>query len=229
MHQNYKYLGITLSLIGILAGLSVTACLLFGLTGWFLFKASANLFAGVPENKPVVLSMPSPFVLPGLASAGIPNGWKQFKTRRVEIWLPAAFTAGDPTLFSDTANSATPEMLMAGASSPSSLYKMFVMVSYEPLTADSLDAYLEGEIVASHSGVRVAEKKKVSINSRDAVRFVFETRSNNTEINDLAYLFLDGSTVWYVEYVMQSNEFFEMLPTFEDSVRTFRVVADQSK
>jgi len=70
----------------------------------------------------------------------------------------------------------------------------------------------------------VVEKKKVSINARDAIRFVFETQSNQTNVRDLAYLFLDGNTVWYVEYVVQGDEFRAMLPIFESSVKTFRTV-----
>ncbi len=72
--------------------------------------------------------------------------------------------------------------------------------------------------------VRMVEKKKVSINARDAIRFVFETQSNHTSVRELAYLFLEGKTIWYVEYVVQCDEFSAMLPTFESSVKTFRTV-----
>jgi hypothetical protein len=99
-----------------------------------------------------------------------------------------------------------------------------VMISHEPFTAGSLDAYLEGEVVKYPAEVRVVEKKQVSINARDAIRFVFETQSNHTNVKDLAYLFVDGNTVWYVEYVVQCDEFSAMLPTFEASVKTFRTV-----
>jgi hypothetical protein len=71
----------------------------------------------------------------------------------------------------------------------------------------------------------VAEKRKVFINATEVVRFVFEMRSdNNIDINDMTYVFLDGSTVWYVEYVAQINEFYERLSTFEQSAKTFRIV-----
>jgi hypothetical protein len=118
-----------------------------------------------------------------------------------------------------------PELFMQEAASNSSLYQMLVMVSYEPLVGDSLDAYLDTEIAKLPSTIRVAERRKVFINSTEAVRFVFETRSgHNIDINDMAYVFLDGSTVWYVEYVAQINEFYEMLSTFEQSMKTFRFV-----
>ena len=53
---------------------------------------------------------------------------------------------------------------------------------------------------------------------------MFETRYNNLDVNDLTYVFQDGSTIWYVEYIAQINEFFEMLSVFEKSAQTFRVV-----
>jgi len=225
MPQNYKYLGITLSFIGILASLLITACLLPGATGWFGFKESARVYTRVPQKQPDILSRTS-FALPTPIPYEllIPKGWEQSRTELVQIWLPKEFTASDPQLLSNSADSAAPELLITGPFSQSSPYQMFVMISHEPLTVGSLDAYLEGEVVKYPAEVRMVEKKKVSINHRNAIRFVFETQSNHTNVRDLAYLFLEGKTIWYVEYVVQCDEFSAMLPTFESSVKTFRTV-----
>jgi len=234
MTQNGKHFGMTPSQIGILAGLAGVACLLFGLVGWFVLRGNFNLFARAPQNTPVPQSTPTPFVLSTLAPTEtptpipyemlIPDGWMQFKTGLVEIWLPADFKLGDSKLFGDSANSALRELIMTGATSKSALSPMLVMVSYEPLPAGSLDAHLDSEIASFPADIRVAERRKVTINSVEVVRFVFETQSNNIDVNDLAYVFLDGNTIWYVEYVAQINEFYEMLATFEQSARTFRIV-----
>jgi hypothetical protein len=54
---------------------------------------------------------------------------------------------------------------------------------------------------------------------------VFEIRTEDQiDVNDMTYVFLDGSTVWYVEYAAQINEFYENLSTFEQSAQTFRFV-----
>lgn len=235
MTQNRNYFGMTPTQIGILAALAGAACLLFGLAAWFVLRGKANHFTRAPQSTPVPLSTSTPFVMPTLAFTKtptavpyemlIPDGWVQFKTGLVEIWLPAEFKQADPRVFHDSADLAMPELFMREATSDSSLYQMLVMVSYEPLTADSLDVYLESEIAKLPTTIRVAEKRTVFVNSTEVVRFVFETRSdNNIDINDMAYVFLDGSTVWYVEYVAQINEFYEMLSTFEESVKTFRIV-----
>jgi len=225
MPQNHKYLGITLSFIGILASLLIAAFVLLWGSSWLGVKESARVYTRFPQKQPDTLSrtafaVPTPIAYKLL----IPRGWEQFRTNLVEIWLPKEFTSSDPQLLSNSADAAAPELLIAGPSSQSSPFQMFVMISHEPFTAASLDAYLEGESVKYPGEVHVVEKKKVSINARDAIRFVFETQSNQTNVRDLAYLFLDGNTVWYVEYVVQGDEFRAMLPTFESSVKTFRTV-----
>jgi hypothetical protein len=235
MTQNRNYFGMTPTQIGILVGLAGTACLLFGLAGWFVLRGNANLFDQAPQDIPIPQSTSTPFVMPTLAVTEtptavpyqmlIPDGWVQFKTGLVEIWLPAEFKQADASAFHDSADLAMPELFMREATSDSSLYQMLVMVSYEPLIGDSLDTYLEGEIAKLPSSIHVAEKRKVFVNSTEVVRFVFEMRSdNNIDINDMTYVFLDGSTVWYVEYVAQINEFYERLSTFEQSAETFRIV-----
>ena len=234
MTQNRKFYGMTLPQIGILTGLAGTACLLFGLTGWFVLRRGQSPFSRAPQSAAAVQSTATPFVLPTLAPTGtatpvpyealIPDGWLQFKTGLVELWLPKQFKLGDQKLFKNSANSAMRELIATGATSKSSLYKMLVIVSYEPLNGASLDEYLNSQIAQLPTDIRMAEKRKTSVNSKDAVRFVFETRNNNVDLNDLTYVMLDGSTSWYVEYVAQINEFYEMLSTFEESAKTFRVI-----
>lgn len=232
MQQN-KYFGLTLTQLGILAGLAVIACLLFTLTGWFALR---NSFRPVSDSHSTLVSQftATPWMIPSTVPTGtatpipyedlIPNGWVQFKTGLVEIWLPAEFQPGDPQLFNNSTNTAIGELLLTNSGSEPSVYRMLVIVSYEPLTANSLDSYLDTEISKLPAEIRVAERRNVTLNTTDAVRFIFETRYNNLDVNDLTYVFLDGSTIWYVEYIAQINEFFEMLSVFEKSAQTFRVV-----
>ena len=234
MQQNNKYFGMTPSQLGMLAGLAVTACLLFGLAGWFVLRSGFNRFSGAPQNTPASQFTATPWVIPSTVPTGtptavpyetlIPGGWTRFKTGLVELWLPAEFQPGDPQFFNNSSNTAIGELILKGSDSESSLYQMLVIVSYEPLTAESLDAFLDAEVAKIPSAIRVAERRKVILNTTEAIRFVFETRYNNVDVNDLTYVFQDGSTIWYVEYIAQINEFFEKLAVFEKSAQTFRVV-----
>lgn len=235
MQLDNKYFGMTLKQIGILAGLAATACLLFALASWFFLRGKFGQSSNPAQGAPISQYTATPWAIPSLVPTGtvtpvpyeelIPGGWVQFKTGLVEIWLPAEFQPGDPQLFNNSSNTAIGELILTGSRSDSSLYQMLVMVSYEPLTADSLDTYLDAEVTKLPADIRVAQRTNLTLNGTEAIRFVFETRySNNLDVNDLTYVFLDGSTIWYVEYAAQINEFFEMLSTFEKSVQTFRVV-----
>jgi hypothetical protein len=234
MTQDRKYFGMTTKQIAILAGLAVAACLLLGVAGLLFLRGGRSSVNQAPQNTPVPQSTATPFVLATASPTEtltplpyellIPEGWVQFKTGLVEIWLPKEFKKGDSKSIKNSANLAVPELVLTGSTSKSAPYKMLVVISYEPMTADSLDAYLTSEIVNLSPEARVVDKKMISINSQDVVRFVFEIRSNNVDFNDLAYVFLDGSTVWYVEYVAQINDYFTVLDNFEKSAKTFRIV-----
>ncbi len=233
MTHDRKYFGMTTTQIGIIAGLAGAACLLFGLTGLFVLRG--RFLRQPPANTPVVGATATPFTILSLTLTMtptpipyellIPNGWIQFKTGLVEIWLPPSFKAAGPNTASGiTGSSVVLEMALTGSSPSSSLNNIFVTVSYEPLTSDSLETFLDTRLENIPADINMAERRKVLMNSTPAYRLMFERHSNNVDTNDLLFVFLDGSTVWYVKYSAQINEFYEMLPTFEESVKTFRVV-----
>jgi hypothetical protein len=154
----------------------------------------------------------------------IPQDWVQFKTELVEIWLPKEFKKNKFTT-SDSPLELTTELDLIGPASQSSPLPSFVLVSYEPMIANSLDDYLELEMASlSTDEFRVVEMRKVNVNSVDAIRLIAEMRVENYEFNDMMYAFQDGGTVWLVQYVAQINDFYTMLESFEKSVRTFRMV-----
>ena len=237
MKQNGKYFGMTITQIGILAGLAGLVCILFGLIAWSIFgRVFSFSFAQKPADTPVphVVVTSTPFVIPTITPTAtptpipyeqlIPEGWNQYQTELVELWLPPSFKPESSKSLGDVVNFAVPELIFSGATSKTSLYRMIVAVFYEPLTSKSLTSHLDAKIKAIEPEVRMVERRKVFVNSTEAVRLVFEARSNNLDINELAYVFQDGGTVWYVEYTAQINEYYDMLPTFEQSIQTFRVV-----
>lgn len=234
MSEDRKYYGMTTKQIAILAGLAVATCVLFGVAGVLLLRGGPGNPAQASENTPAARFTATPFVFPTLSPTAtlapvpyemlIPEGWVQFKTGLIEIWLPKEFTKGDAKSIENSAKLAIPELVLTEDSSKSAPYKMVVVVSYEPLTADSLDAYLTSKIAALSSDTRVSTKTMGSINSQDVVQILFEIRRDNVEFNDLTYVFLDGGTVWYVEYVAQISEYFTIVDTFKESAKTFRIV-----
>jgi len=227
MTQNRRYFGMTSAQIAILLGLGAVACMLFAVTGFLMLGRGINLpFPDTPAATPspqstptlVVISTDTPTATPTPVPYEqlIPDGWKQFKTELVEVWLPSSFKVVD--------KEPGEELAAAGVNSKSSLYRMRVSVSYEPLVGDSLDAFLDAGLLKVDPQARLVERRKVSLNAAEAVRMTFEIRVETVDVNELIYAIHDGGTVWYIVYGAQINEFYEMLSTFEQSAKTFRVV-----
>jgi hypothetical protein len=235
MTQDRKYLGLTVQQLGILIGLAAFACLLFGVTGWLALRTSFGFFSQSPASAPVTQSTSTPFVLPTLSPTAtltpipyeqlIPNDWEQHQTALVELWLPPGFkSTGINAASAISGNSVVLELSLAGTSASSSANKIYASISYEPLTADSLDAFLDSRLSSKPPEVNMSERRKVLINSTEAYRLMFEWQNSNVYTNDLLFIFLDGSTIWYVKYSAEIKDFYEMLPVFDDSVKTFRIM-----
>ena len=101
---------------------------------------------------------------------------------------------------------------------------MNVIVSYEPLNAESIDTYIDSQLLTVDPTIRVVERREISLNEMDAIRMVFEARVETVDVNELVYVIQDGDTAWAVLYAAQINEFYEMLPEFERSIKTFRIL-----
>jgi len=234
MDLNKKYFGMTVTQLGILGGLAALVVLLFCIVGFLVLgkargttqqpptlvpiqEASATLIR-TPTLTPTATLTPIPY------EALIPSGWVQHKTELIEIWLPENFKVANPKILGDTTGLAVPALVLTEAKSKTSLYQMISGVSYEPLVEGSLDEFLDTKLTRVSADIRVVERRKVTLNSTEAIRVTFEYRDKNVDVNDVTFIFLDGSTIWYVEYAAQINEFFDNLAMFETSAKTFRVV-----
>jgi hypothetical protein len=172
----------------------------------------------------------------------IPPGWKQFKTELVEIWLPAEFEAGDIHQLLEESRQSYEELgiqelidynagdksivnlITTDEISGSPLYRTITAISYEPLTEESLDVFIQKKVSELPSMLTVAGRKTVQMESNEAIQLVYEMRVGNLHINSVDYVLLDGMTVWVVSYSAEITEFFQQLPNFEKSIQTFRIV-----
>jgi len=111
---------------------------------------------------------------------------------------------------------------LSAAISSKSTKKIYMTVAYEPVTADTLDAFVTARLTGL--GLTPSERNKITLNTVPAVRLVFSGRKGNTDINELTYVILDGTTVWYIQYTAEITDFYNALGNFESSVKTFRVV-----
>ena len=235
MDEERKIFGMTRTQISILAGLAGILVLIACIGGLVILRGVIfNLSApSTPTPNPTVTaaSVVAPTMTPTITPTAVPYeqvvpaGWEQYKTSLVEIWLPQNFKTADKSLLKDYTGLAIPELVLSGTPGQSSPYNMVVGVSYKPMTGESFDSFLNAELLKLPQQAHLVENRKITVNGTPGVRFVFEIRSdNNIDINDLTYVFLDGTTVWYVEFAAQINDFYENLSMFEQSVKTFRIV-----
>jgi hypothetical protein len=235
MTQDRKYFGMTVQQLGILGALALVACLLFGITGVFALRRSSGLFAKPPESTPTAQLTSTIVLTPTIVSTEIPTpipydqliptGWTQHKTALVELWLPSDFKNAAPGAVAGVAGNTVFLDQALVSSSNSSIYKTSASVSYEPMTTDSLEEFLDLKLSNIPPEINLAERRKVFINSTEAIRLMFEGHTNNNvDTNDLLFVFQDGSTVWYVKYSAEITDFYEKLSVFEDSAKTFRIV-----
>jgi hypothetical protein len=235
MTQDRKIFGMTSQQVAFIAGLGVIACLLFGIVGWLALRGGLGLFSRTPDVIPSALPTSTRPVTPTAGPTEtpspvpydqlIPYGWTRHQTQLIELWLPPDFETAAPGVVTGVSGNAVFLNLALVSPNNKSSYPITVAVSYEPLTTDTLEDFLDVKLSNIPLDVNKAEHRKVSINAVEAYRLMFEGRtSDNLNTNDLLYVFQDGGTVWYVKYSAEINEFYEMLPVFEESIKTFRMV-----
>lgn len=237
MNQNKKYFGMTVTQIGILAGLAGLALVLFCVVGWLVLgkvrglSASQQPATATVTPQPTVTKMVTPTLSPTPAPTPlpyeslIPAGWVQYRTALYEIWMPAGYKTTKTTnvLVTGLGGSPIMDLALLGSVASKSPNKIYMTVSYEPMTTDTIEAFITARLAGL--GLSPSERAKVTLNTVPAVRLVFSGRKgNNSDINELTYVILDGTTVWYVQYTAEITDFYNTLTNFESSVKTFRVV-----
>lgn len=238
--------------IGILAGLGIILIILVSVIARTFLTRSGMIQAGSSNPTPRVQATSTMIVLPTLTPTAtstpvpyeqlIPAGWKQFKNELVELWLPPQYKLGDAKKLAADAKKRYEEtglqelndynaesktfytFVIVDEESGSELFRTITSVGYEPLPQETLDLFLDTEIARLPYIITVVERRKVNIEGKEAVRLVYETRQGNINANELIYVFLDGSTVWSVSYYAEINEYYQQLPLFEQSIKTFRFV-----
>jgi hypothetical protein len=235
MDLNKKYFGMTVTQLGILAGLAVLVLLLFCIVGWLVLgKMRGGGFASVPTAAPT--TQPTPTLMPTPAvtftpaptavpyESLIPAGWAQYRTALYEIWMLPGYktTTTTSVLVTGLGGSPIVDMSLRGATSSKAANKIYMTVSYEPMNADTFDNFIMQRLTSL--GLAPSERSKVTLNTVPAVRIVFSGRKGNTDINELTYVILDGTTIWYIQYTAEINDYYNMVGNFESSAKTFRLV-----
>ncbi len=232
MPAKKKYFGMTTTQLGILGGLTGLVILLFCIVGWLLLsqgsrggpQAAPATPIPLPSATPVIPSTPTPTlaVTPIPYETLIPSGWAQFQSSLFEIWLPAGYKPGSAdNLVTGLGNSPIVALTLQGTYTSKSPNSIYVTVAYEPMTGESFDQFLSERL--KELGPVVSDRSRVDLNTVPAVRVIFTGRKGNNDINELTYVILDGTTVWYIQYTAELTDFYNSLTNFEASAKTFRI------
>jgi hypothetical protein len=247
-----RYFGMTIAQLGILSCLAVLAC---GATGTVLWLMAApgltisNLFgnpgasnvptAALPTWIPTATAAPieTPTLIP--YDALVPAGWKQFKGKGVEVWLPSSFVGQNVDQFIKDAIAKAEKLgfsvdsesqqdvtyVLAAKESQASQYLYYtnLIIAFTPLPSNGVEAYLKENLAKAPPQVVVVEHKQVRIGNYDGWRLVEEVNLNNMRLAQVDYLIQDGDRLWDLGYATHQNELYERLPTFDQSAQTFRV------
>lgn len=232
MNQNRKYFGMTTPQLGILGGLAGALCLILCVAGYLIFGGGLN--PASPQLPPTIEPTPTlnvtptptftpePTLIPYVQL--VPAGWTQHQTSLIEFWMPAVFKDAKLKVPKGAVWVAKPEMVLTLPASKTNTFALSVVISSEPLTGDTLKSFVDQKIQSLPASARLVDRGVQSLNPQEAIRLVFETRVDNVDVNQMVYVIQDGSTVWYVLYITQINEFYENIEIFNDSIRTFRLV-----
>ncbi|MCC6569896.1 MAG: hypothetical protein IT315_11735 [Anaerolineales bacterium] len=234
MNPSRKYLGMTIPQLGVLAGLAGVLLLILCIGGWLILGGGSNTAS--PQQIPTAISptatlIVTPTITPTSAPTAIPyeqlipQGWVQHKTALVELWMPSVYKDSKLPIPEGEALAAQISLtLLQPGTKKTTVYNKWAVVSYEPLTLESLDSFLDVKIQSVPLPARVVERRKIELNGAPAVRVLSEFRENNLDVTELTYVFQDGGTVWYVSFWAEINEFYENIETFEKAALTFRLV-----
>jgi hypothetical protein len=236
MDLNRKYFGLTVTQLGILGGLAGIAFLLFCMVGCLLLgKVREKAFPQISAAAPTIQPTPTIILTPTLTTTPaptpvpyaslVPTGWAQYRTALYEIWMLPGYKATKTidVLMTGLGGNPVLDLSLKGAYTSKSTNKIYLTISYEPVTGDSFDAFIASHL--TNLGVNPNERTKTTINADPAIRLVFSGRKgNNTDVNELTYVVLDGTTVWYLQYTAEITDFYNLLADFETSAKTFRMV-----
>ncbi len=172
-------------------------------------------------------------------------GWEKFEGRGIELWLPESFDGGDPT-------SEDLEMIIEGLRSLGPDFdqmaqmveqnrSVFVIWAFDSELGDSgiltnaivgtervptalkMDTYLDAVTKQLPAQFRVDKREIVKLGEYEAGRLVIDFTMSGAHAKQLMYTIKDSGTMWSVNYTTGAEEMDQRLPTFEQSIRTFKI------
>ena len=249
MKTGQRYFGMTLPQIGILAALALVACIVIGILGTLMLKASPATQQTEPistlQSNPtsVLTSTALPTITP------IPN-WQEHSIAddQARIWLPASYAGGDTAtsseiimeklratfsdeaLFNDVQGLlAIPEIVFFAFDTELTGSTKFMYVGREALNPDldlPMDYYLNRTMEKfSNASDRVIERQTVQLDYRLAGKLAVESKTlvgdAETFVTTVIYLVQEGDTMWSITFRTGREEYTDYQQIIKTSINSF--------
>jgi len=174
----------------------------------------------------------------------VPLGWEEFHAGRVHVWLPESFEGGDMgakfEAILDTLNSLGPDFAQTAQTieqNPDMFvvwafdtqrgptgYVTTVNVTKEDVPSDiSVEDYLEAFLNGMPERIKLVDQAVVSLKTFDAGKLVLSSDIEGLRGLSVVYAIKDGDRFWKVTYETGADEFVDRTPTWEQSIRSFRL------
>ena len=179
-------------------------------------------------------------------ASGVPADWKRYVGKGVAIQLPKTYIGtelgSDPAALGKILRALGPDFAPAAAlleSNPEILSFIAVnqgtgdanpasnvIILSIPLPSTfPMDTLLEATINQLPSGSKVLEKSVVQFEGHDAGRMIVETHVGAIVSTQLQYYIIANNTLYLVGFTGTLGHFDAQLPSFEQSMKTFEILA----
>jgi hypothetical protein len=212
-----------------------------------LATAQAKLISptAAPTEQATALSSNSP-TAEATEQVSVPADWKRFVGKGVAIQLPSTYIGNelgsDPQALAKLMRSLGPDFAAAAAlfeSNPDILALIAVnpgsgdtnpaanviIVSIPLPTNISMETLLAATISQLPKSSTVQEKSIVQLNGREVGRMIVETRVGSLDSIQLQYYIIVNRTFYLIGFTGAPGHFDAQLPIFEQSVKTFEILA----
>ena len=171
----------------------------------------------------------------------IPSGWDQYTTTNIELWVPPQFEPVDvgqerqnridhyKELGHDDIARELEEnphayvFWFVNPDSGTNLFQPSITIEPGPMTAESLDMYLDQEYADGLEEFIIVSRQEFLVDNYEARRVLLEANLSNVYIGVAQYTIFDGVNVWVINCGSHFNEFYTWLPEYDKVVRTFRL------
>lgn len=252
-----RYLGMTVIQLIVLGCLVVAACGTIGAGVWLVTSSLSSGGVGLVAPAPVQPTATFPPPEPAATATAtlvptqtpipyeslIPDGWEQYRTDKIEIWLPPDYQSEDVGVglrnaiqtYKDLGRDDLAQKLENGPPAyelwfnnrnpATGGFKTSVTVSSVLMSGNSLDEYLDELYFDLTMDIHVVDRRVFKIQNYEARRTTIETAPGSLDIITSEYAIADGTFVWFITCTATLNDFYTLQPTFDQIARTFRFVA----